>query len=198
MVVGVTGGIGSGKSLVAKQLCSYENTMYYHEDEEAKKLMNQSDEIKKQLLTVFGEDSYLENKLNRAYISSIVFKDPSKLKQLNSIVHPIVKKHFKDFISEQADNTLIIYENAILFEIGSDAVCDCIIAVNAKLEDRVDRVVKRDHVTREAVMDRMKSQWPDFKRNLLSNYIIWNFEKEETLLKIKKIHKILTIKQSTF
>ncbi|MFY0631355.1 MAG: dephospho-CoA kinase [Flavobacteriaceae bacterium] len=197
MVVGVTGGIGSGKSLVAKHLCSYKNTVYYHADEEAKKLMNQSDEIKNQLLTAFGSDSYLENKLNKLYISSIVFKDPSKLKLLNSIVHPIVKKHFKDFINNQPDNILIIYENAILFEIGSDVVCDYVIAVNALLEDRINRVVKRDNTTREAVIDRIKNQWPDFKRNLLSNYIIWNIEKKDTLLKIKKIHNNLTKKQTS-
>ena len=98
MVVGVTGGIGSGKSFVAKELCSFENTAYYHADEETKKLMNHSGEIKDKLIAVFGEESYLENQLNRKYISSIVFTDPKKLEQLNAIVHPIVKKHFRDFI----------------------------------------------------------------------------------------------------
>ncbi|MBL4605298.1 MAG: dephospho-CoA kinase [Flavobacteriaceae bacterium] len=198
MVVGITGGIGSGKSFVAKQLCSYQKTAYYHADEEAKKLMNQSDEIKNQLLVVFGKDSYVNNQLNKAYISSIVFRDATKLEQLNSIVHPIVKKHFKDFINKQTDDVLIIYENAILFETGSDIVCDHIIAVNAILEDRINRVMNRDKIKRDAVMDRVKNQWYDFKRNMLSNYTILNLDKKETLLKIKKIHKILTKKQSIF
>lgn len=196
MVVGVTGGIGSGKSLVAEELCSYENTTFYHADEEARVLMNESVEIKNQLIDAFGEDSYLDNQLNRTYISSLVFSDSSKLKQLNSIVHPSVKKHFRDFVSNQSENTLIIYENAILFEIGSDIICDYVITVNATLNDRIERVIKRDNCSKEAVMERIGNQWPDNKRNMLSNYIIFNLDKNETLLKIKKIHKILTKKQS--
>lgn len=198
MVVGVTGGIGSGKSFVAKQLCSFENTVYYHADEEAKKLMNQSVEIKDKLIAAFGEESYLGNQLNRRHISSIVFTNPKKLEQLNSIVHPIVKRHFRSFINNQAQDTLVVYENAILFEIGSDVGCDFVITVNAILEDRINRVIKRDKTTKEAVINRIENQWPDTKRNMLSNYVIWNLEKEDTLLKIKKIHKILTKKQTSF
>lgn len=193
MVVGITGGIGSGKSLVAKHLCSFENTCYYHADEEAKKLMNTSTEIKKMLVTEFGKESYTTNGLNRPYIAAIVFKNPEKLQKLNSIVHPVVKKHFRDFIMKY-QGQIVVYENAILFEIGSDAICDFVINVNAEKEERIQRVISRDQTTREAVEERMKNQWSDTKRNLLSNYLIFNQNKSETLLKIERIHNFLTKK----
>tara|TARA_B100000787_G_scaffold30665_2_gene20552 strand:+ start:10835 stop:11431 length:597 start_codon:yes stop_codon:yes gene_type:complete len=194
MVVGITGGIGTGKSLVSKAFCLLDNTVYYHADEEAKSLMNTSLVIKNKIIEVFGEDSYQKNKLNRKYISSFVFKDPKLLKRLNRIVHPIVKKHFINFVKKQNKNTFIIYENAILFETGSNLVCDIVISVNAPKNLRVKRVMERDHVSEKQVLGRMKNQWPNIKRNLLSNYIVYNIEKEETLLKINYIYKILTKK----
>ena len=198
MVIGITGGIGSGKSLVSQEFCRHRNTVYYHADEEAKKLMNNSASIREQIQREFGKESYKNDILNREYIASIVFKNPTSLHTLNAIVHPIVREHFRDFINKQEDHVLIIYENAILFEIQSDQVCDFIITVNAPMETRIKRVVKRDHISREAVLDRMKNQWPDAKKNMLSNYIVLNLEKEETLLKVQNIHNILTKKLPLF
>jgi len=197
MVVGLTGGIGSGKSLVAKAFCSFQNTVYYHADEEAKNLMNTSASIQQEIILEFGKKSYQDNQLNRTYISSMVFKNPELLKKLNSIVHPAVKAHFKNFINSYNPNTLIIYENAILFETGSDLVCDVVISVCAPLKERIKRVVERDHINEEKVMDRIMNQWPDSMRNLLSNYLVINIDKKETLLKIKNIYNILT-KNLTF
>jgi len=197
MVVGITGGIGSGKSLVAKAFCSFQNTVYYHADEEAKNLMNTSASIQQEIILEFGKKSYQDNQLNRTYISSMVFKNPELLKKLNSIVHPAVKAHFKNFINSYNPNTLIIYENAILFETGSDLVCDVVISVCAPLKERIKRVVERDHINEEKVMDRIMNQWPDSMRNLLSNYLVINIDKKETLLKIKNIYNILT-KNLTF
>ncbi len=194
MVLGITGGIGSGKSFVASVLCSLENTVYYHADEEAKKLMNTSKDIKDQLIKEFGVDSYKEGTLNRSHISAKVFKDALQLNKLNSIVHPIVKKHFREFVIRQKENVIIVYENAILFEINSDQFCDIIITVNAPIEVRIKRVMIRDGIQREAVLERIGSQWTDQKKNMMSNYIIDNLEKKETLLKIKKIYNILTKK----
>lgn len=198
MVLGITGGIGSGKSFVAKEFCSFPNTAYYHADEEAKKLMNTSSEIKKQLVNEFGVKSYENNELNKAYISSIVFKNPSQLSKLNSIVHPIVKKHFQEYVSLQKTDTIIVYENAILFEINSDQFCDFIITVTAPIDERIKRVVKRDNITAEAVLERIKNQWSDKKKKMLSNYTINNIDKDKTLLKIKKIYNFLTKKQDFF
>ncbi len=194
MIVGVTGGIGSGKSLVAETICSFENTIYFHADKEAKLLMNNSAEIKDKIIAAFGQKSYDNGVLNKKYISSLVFKNPHQLKVLNTIVHPQVKEHFKKFVESQNKNTLIIYENAIIFETNSSSICDIIISVNSPRNIRIKRVMKRDNSTKIMVENIMNNQWSDTKRNLLSNYIINNIEKEETLLKIKKIYNFLTKK----
>ena len=194
MIVGVTGGIGSGKSLVAEAICSFENTIYFHADKEAKLLMNNSAEIKDKIIAAFGQKSYDNGVLNNKYISSLVFKNPNQLKILNTIVHPQVKEHFKKFVESQNKNTLIIYENAIIFETNSSSICDIIISVNSPRNIRIKRVMKRDNSTKNMVENIMNNQWSDAKRNLLSNYIINNIEKEETLLKIKKIYNFLTKK----
>ncbi len=194
MIVGVTGGIGSGKSLVAETICSFENTIYFHADKEAKLLMNNSAVIKDKIIAAFGQKSYDNGVLNKKYISSLVFKNPHQLKVLNTIVHPQVKEHFKKFVESQNKNTLIIYENAIIFETNSSSICDIIISVNSPRNIRIKRVMKRDNSTKIMVENIMNNQWSDTKRNLLSNYIINNIEKEETLLKIKKIYNFLTKK----
>ena len=197
MIVGITGGIGSGKSLVAKIICASDDTAYYHADKEAKLLMNTSPSLKENIIAVFGEKSYQDNTLDRKYISSLVFKEPKLLKSLNSIVHPAVKEHFRNFIASQKENTLIIYENAILFETNGDLICNIIISVNAPEEIRVKRVMERDDVTKKQVKNIIINQWSETKKNLLSNYTILNIEKEETLLKTKNIYNILT-KKSLF
>jgi len=196
MIVGVTGGIGSGKSLVAETICSFENTIYFHADKEAKLLMNNSSVIKDKIIAAFGQKSYDNGVLNNKYISSLVFKNPNQLKILNTIVHPQVKEHFKKFVESQNKNTLIIYENAIIFETNSSSICDIIISVNSPRNIRIKRVMKRDNSTKIMIENIMNNQWSDAKRNLLSNYIINNIEKEETLLKIKKIYNFLTKKLS--
>tara|TARA_B110000046_G_scaffold66603_1_gene74515 strand:+ start:1658 stop:2254 length:597 start_codon:yes stop_codon:yes gene_type:complete len=194
MIVGITGGIGSGKSLVAKAFCALDNTAYYHADKEAKLLMNTSLVIKNNIIDVFGQESYQDNKLDRKHLSTLVFKNPKLLKTLNSIVHPFVKNHFRNFIKNQQENTLIIYENAILFETNGDLICTVVISINAPLDIRIKRVMDRDSVTEQHVKNIIKNQWLETKINLLSNYVINNTEKEETLLKIKNIYKILTKK----
>ena len=198
MIIGITGGIGSGKSLVVNELCSFNNTVYYHADEEARHLINSSVTIKSKIIEVFGKESYCNNKLNRKYISELVFKDSVLLGKLNSIIHPEVKIHFKNFIKSQKINALILYENAILFETNSDLLCDIIISMTAPKELRIKRVMLRDNVAKNQVQAIIKNQWLDGKRNLLSNYSIENIEKEETMLKIKYIYNILTKNQLYF
>ena len=194
MIVCVTGCIGSVKSLVAETICSFENTTYFHADKEAKLLMNNSAVIKDKIIAAFGQKSYGNGVLNRKYISSLVFNNTHQLKVLNTIVHPQVKEHFKKFVESQNKNTLIIYENAIIFETNSSSICDIIISVNSPRNIRIKRVVKRDNSTKIMVENIMNNQWSDAKRNLLSNYVINNIEKEETLIKIKKIYNFLTKK----
>lgn len=198
MVVGLTGGIGSGKTTVAKLFSKFNDVAIYIADIEAKKLMNSSEIIKKKLIKQFGESSFVNQKLNRNYISEIVFNDKEKLSILNAIVHPEVKKHFQDFIKKNIDKTYIIYENAILFESGSNLLCDYIITVYANVNTKIERVILRDSSTKEAVESRMKNQWNDSKKIVQSNYIICNENLDETKTQVNKLHNILTEKRSSF
>jgi len=198
MVVGLTGGIGSGKTTVAKLFSKFNDVAIYIADIEAKKLMNSSEIIKKKLIKQFGESSFVNQKLNRNYISEIVFNDKEKLSILNAIVHPEVKKHFQDFIKKNIDKTYIIYENAILFESGSNLLCDYIITVYANVNIKIERVILRDSSTKEVVESRMKNQWNDSKKIVQSNYIICNENLDETKTQVNKIHNILTEKRSSF
>ncbi|WP_439132814.1 dephospho-CoA kinase [Polaribacter sp.] len=192
-IVGLTGGIGSGKTTVAKMFASHTNCAIYIADVEAKKLMNSSKIIKDKLIANFGEASYTKDTLNRKFISNIVFKDKEKLAKLNSIVHPEVRNHFLHFIKINNQKAYIIYENAILFESKSHLFCDIIITVFVHLNTRIQRVITRDQSTKKEVLNRMKNQWDDQKKILQSNYVILNENLEETNMQVQRIHNILTV-----
>ncbi|CAL2087227.1 dephospho-CoA kinase [Tenacibaculum sp. 190524A02b] len=192
MVIGLTGGIGSGKSTVAKMFLNFENIAYYNADEEAKNLMNNSLKIKENLIKEFGNESYLNNSLNRPYIANIVFNDKKKLAILNNIVHPVVYEHLNNFIFKNKDKNYILYENAILFENGSNSFCDKIITVSAPITLRIERVIKRDHSNYNDVKKRVNNQWKDEKKIMQSNYIINNIDINLTKNNVKQIHHFLT------
>ncbi len=192
MVVGITGGIGSGKTTIVKMFAKYENVVIYFADDEAKKLMNTSLEIKNKLIEEFSEEVFIDNKLNRPFLASIVFKNKEKLTLLNSIVHPVVHKHLNDFIENNIDKDYIVYENAILFENGSDYLCDKIITVVAPLELKIKRVVDRDKTTEDSVKNRIKNQWIDTKKTIQSHYIINNEKLSESEAVVFDIHNKLT------
>ncbi|TXD50703.1 dephospho-CoA kinase [Polaribacter sp. IC066] len=194
MIVGLTGGIGSGKTTVANFFSAFNNVAIYIADVEAKKLMNSSSSIKDKLIKEFGQLAFVNHKLNRKHIAEIVFKDKEKLSKLNAIVHPEVKKNFKEFVKNNSNKDYIIYENAILFESKSNLICDCIITVFADIKTKIQRVIARDLSTEKEVLIRMKNQWTDAKRILKSNYIICNENLEETKGQVSKIHNILTRK----
>ncbi|QXP74336.1 dephospho-CoA kinase [Tenacibaculum sp. AHE15PA] len=192
MVIGITGGIGSGKSTVVKMFSKFKNIAIYIADDEAKKLMNSSIEIKTQLIAEFGKDVYLNNNLNRPYLANIVFKDKQKLSVLNTIVHPIVNQHLQDFILKNNHKDYILYENAILFENGSNTFCDKIITVTAPEKIRIQRVLERDNTTIEAVKNRIKNQWSQSKKTLQSHYVIENLTFIKTEEQTLNIHNNLT------
>lgn len=196
IIVGLTGGIGSGKTTVANFFSEFDDVAIYIADAEAKKIMNSSKTIKEKLINEFGEKSFINQQLNRKYIAEIVFKDKEKLLKLNEIVHPEVKKHFQKFIKDNYKKKYIIYENAILFESKSNLFCDMIITVFADLNTKIQRVILRDSTTKKEVLDRMKNQWKDDKKILLSNYVICNENLDETKSQVNKIHNILTVKQN--
>ncbi|WP_417801006.1 dephospho-CoA kinase [Tenacibaculum sp.] len=194
MVIGLTGGIGSGKSTVVNMFSEFKNIAVYIADDEAKKLMNTSTQIKTQLIAEFGEQVYLNNELNRPYLASIVFNNKERLATLNAIVHPIVKEHLQDFIKENSSKDYILYENAILFENGSNSFCDKIITVTAPKDVKINRVIKRDNATMKDVKNRMKNQWNEAKKILQSNYLIENLTLTKTREQVLKIHNSLTKK----
>lgn len=193
-IIGLTGGIGSGKTTIATVFQSYGIPVYIADDE-AKKIM-QSSEIIDAIKNMFGLSIFENEVLNREKLAEIVFSDPEKLKQLNKIVHPAVKRHFDQWILKHKDNPYVIYEAAILFESGRYKDCDVIISVTAPVESRIQRVVERDKTTRVLVLKRIKSQWTDDQRILKSDFVIENTSIEAVKIEILKILKILKIKQN--
>ena len=194
MIIGLTGGIGSGKTTILELFKTMGNIAVYNADIEAKKLMNSSKIIKKRISDKFGRESYKEGILNREYLAKIVFPNKKKLQDLNKIVHPEVFKHLHEFIVLNKNKEYIIYENAILFENNSDRICDYIITILADKELRIKRIMDRDLATRQDVLNRMKNQWNDTKKILQSNYIIEHHSLENTKYQIKVIHNKLKTK----
>ena len=193
-VIGLTGGIGSGKTTIA----NYFNEMgvpVYIADDGAKNVMK-SDDIIDEIKTSFGEALFQNNILNRAKLAEIVFNDKDKLAELNAIVHPAVKKDFEVWLLQHKSYQYVIYEAAILFESGRYKECDLIITVTAPEEVRIERVLKRDNTTREHVLSRMKMQWNDENRISRSNFVINNDNLKNAKEEVVKILKILDIKQN--
>jgi dephospho-CoA kinase len=193
-IIGLTGGIGSGKTTIANEFLALGIPVYIADDE-ARKLM-QSSEVINAIRTVFGDAIFENDILNREKLAGIVFSDPEKLEKLNAIVHPAVKKHFEEWLLNYKDAPFVIYEAAILFESGGYKKCDLIISVVAPLETRIQRVMSRDKTTRAQVLKRINMQWNDENRISKSDFVIKNTNMEETKAEIVKILKILKIKQN--
>jgi dephospho-CoA kinase len=190
-IIGLTGGIGSGKTTIANHFLAAGIPVYIADDE-ARTIM-QSPEIVDEIRKTFGNAIFENAVLNREKLSQIVFSDPDKLKLLNAIIHPAVKKHFQNWVLNHKDFPFVIYEAAILFESGSFKICDFIITVTAPLESRIQRVILRDNTTREQVLKRINAQWNDEQRIAKSDFVIENVTPEIAKLEIDKILKILKI-----
>ena len=194
MIVGLTGGIGSGKTTVAALFKKQNTVAVYIADTEAKIIMNSSEIIRTQLLKAFGKETYQNNQLNRQYLAKIVFEDSKKLTILNNIVHPEVKKNFQEFVAQHTEKAYILYESAILFESKSAQQCNFIISVFVSQEERIQRVLNRDSSTRAEVLSRIQNQWKEDKKLLQSHYVINNDALQDTEASVLKIHNILTKK----
>lgn len=192
-IIGLTGGIGSGKTTVANEFASHGIPVYIT-DQEAKKIM-QSEVVLSQIRNEFGDAVFENGILIREKLSEIVFNNPKKLDALNGIVHPAVKEHFKKWLINHENEPFIIYESAILFETGSYKECDFIINVVAPIDIRIRRVISRDKTTREKVLERMKNQWNDEDKSSKSDFIIENTSMKALKLDIVKILNFLGIKQ---
>ena len=190
-IIGLTGGIGSGKTTIANYFLAAGIPVYIADDE-ARKIM-QSAEIITKIKEVFGTSIFENDILNREKLAAIVFSNPEKLEQLNSIIHPAVKKHFENWVLNHKKFPFVIYEAAILFESGSYKNCDLIITVTAPIESRIQRVIQRDKTTRENVLKRINSQWNDEQRISKSDYVIENVTPQIAKAEVDNILKILNI-----
>ena len=186
MVIGLTGGIGSGKSTIAKAFAAL-GIAVFNSDEQAKALIATDAQVKKRIIAAFGEEAYQNGEYNRAYIAQIVFNNSEKLAILNGIVHPALAEYFKRWAKAQT-SPYVLKEAAILFESGSYKDCDYIITVTAPEEVRIARVMARDHCTETQVRARMAQQWSDAQRIALSNAVIENIDLESAKEQVKRIN----------
>ena len=187
--IGLTGGIGSGKSTVAA-IFEVLGIPVYYADLEAKKMMNEDESIISTIKSTFGEESYQSGKLNRDYISSIVFSNPDKLKQLNSIIHPATISGALNWMNDQT-TPYSIKEAALIFESHSETDLDYIIGVTAPEEIRINRVMKRENISKEKVEARIKDQMNEIEKMNLCNFIINNDESILLIPQVISIHEHL-------
>ena len=191
IIIGLTGGMGSGKSTVGTMFKDL-GIPVYNSDERAKKLMNTSKKIKKELIGLFGKEAYSEEELNRPFIAEKVFNDADLLTKLNGIVHPKVRKDFLKWTKKQ-NTPYVIQETALLFENKSQELYDKVILVTAPKELRIQRVLKRDKSSREQINSRINNQLDDDIKIKLADYIIENIDLDITRSKILELHeRILT------
>lgn len=189
--VGITGGIGAGKSLAARVFMIL-GVPVYDSDSRARGLMNSSPFIKEKILRAFGADAYVNGQLDREVLAQIVFKNPDKLQQLNAIVHPAVAEDFREWASAQVA-TYVVQEAALIFEVGSQKRLDKVILVTAPEDLRVKRVLERDpHRSADGVKDIMSRQWSEEQKKELANYVIANDESSLLIPQVLKIHEALT------
>ncbi len=188
-IVGLTGGIGSGKTTVAKMFGEL-GVPVYIADLEARELTNRSKVIRRKIIALFGEQSYGDNGLDRKYIADIVFSHPDLLKKLNEIIHPKVAKHFKRWVKKQ-EGSYCIKEAAILFENDGYKQCDLNILVVAPKEERIRRVLERDGASRREIEARMAHQWDDDTKGKLADIIIENIDLKSTREQVLQIHETL-------
>ena len=184
--VAITGGIGTGKTTISN-LFKKIGIPVFNSDEIAKELMSNDNTLKLEIVNAFGDESYINNELNRAYLSDVVFNDETLLYKINSIVHPHVSKEFKTWLLNQKSN-YIIYESAIIFESNSEDFFDIIICVTASEEDVISRVMKRNNFSRDKVISIINNQLSEQIKINKADYIIENINKSDLTHRVLEIH----------
>ena len=188
-VVGLTGGIGSGKTTVASMFLDL-GVPVYIADIEARKLTNNSKVIRKKIITLLGENSYLKTGINKKYVADMIFNDDELLKKVNKIIHSKVANHFKKWVDKQ-NGLYCIKETAILFETASYKLCDYTILITSPKEERIKRLKKRDQLTRKEIENRMNNQWSDIEKSQLADAVIENALLKNTQKKVEEVHLFL-------
>jgi len=188
-VVGLTGGIGSGKTTVLSMFLDL-GVPVYIADIEAKKLTNTSKIIRKKIIALLGKNSYLKTEINKKYVADMIFNDDELLKKVNKIIHSKVAHHFKKWVDKQ-NGVYCIKETAILFESASYKLCDYTILITSPKEERLKRVKNRDQLTRKEIENRMNNQWSDIEKSQLADVVIENVRLKNTQKKVKEVHLFL-------
>lgn len=187
--IGLTGNIGSGKTTVASCF-EILGVAVFNADKEAKLLMNEDVNLKQSLIAEFGKDIYLDNELNRKYLSNLAFNDNLVLKRLNALVHPVVQDAFEKW-SIQQSGAYVIKEAAILFESNTYQSLDAIICISCPDGIRLKRILKRDDLSEKEVRQRMSHQWVEEKKISLSDYTITNDNSCLVMPQILSVHNTL-------
>jgi dephospho-CoA kinase len=191
-IVGITGGIGSGKTTVCKIFEVFGVPVYYA-DERAKWLLNNDNLIKESVISLLGSDAYSNGLLNRVYIANKVFNDSTLLEAYNNIIHPAVAEDTLIFSSKYLDKPYILKEAALLVETGSYLTLDKLIVVTASLQERINRVIQRDNVAEKEVLVRIKNQLPEEEKLKVADYIIVNDGNSSLIEQVKAIHQELLL-----
>lgn len=190
--IGITGGIGTGKSFVCK-IFKHLNIPVYDADSRAKWLMANDPQLKKSIIEAFGEEAYNKDGLNRKYLASKVFNDSDNVSQLNSLVHPAVGRDYQQWVKENQDKPYLLKEAALMFESGSYKQLDSVIYVHASKELRLKRIKQRDpHRSEEEIEAIIKKQLSAEEMKDRSDYVINNDEKEMLLPQILELHEKFT------
>lgn len=194
--LGITGGIGSGKSFVSRCLKEGFSVQVYDTDREAKRLMLEHEGIRADLIALLGKEVYTAAGLNKPLLAAYIFSSPENAQKVNAIVHPRVKEDFRNwaFRQEQAGCQLVGVESAILFESGFDREVDKTLTVSAPLELRITRVMERDRVGREQVLERITAQISDEERNRLSDFSVENSETSDIHAQLVRILSALNVR----
>lgn len=185
--IGLTGGIGSGKSTVAR-IFEVLGIPVYYADDAAKKLMNNDQNLQKQIIQHFGKESFINGKLNRAFLADVVFSNPAKTKLINSIIHPATIADAKKWMEKQ-NAPYSIKEAALIFEANAEKNLDLIIGVSSTYELRLQRVMQRDGINKEAVEKRMQNQMDENKKMESCDFVLNNNETELLIPQILALHK---------
>ncbi|MFW6327312.1 MAG: dephospho-CoA kinase [Bacteroidota bacterium] len=186
--VGITGGIGSGKTLVC-QIFYHLGIPVFNADREARYLMDHDEQLKYQLQEAFGKEIYTGGRINRKQFASLIFSDKNRLASANEIIHPFVGRYFKSWVAGRKNVPYVVEEAAILFESGAHRMMDAIVTVTAPEELRIQRVMKRDGVKRKGVENRMKHQMTEDEKINGADHVINNDENRLLLPQVIDIHE---------
>ncbi len=191
-VIAITGGIGAGKTYVSSIFNKHSGIPCFNSDLEAKKIMNNSSSIKKKIISIIGPDSYIDNKLNTEFLRYQIFSSKKKLKKINELIHNEVNVSFKNWLINQTSR-YVLMETAILFEHKLQNKVDLSILVTAPMKLRLERIYKRDNISKKIIDKIIENQWNDKKKLGLCDYFIENIDKKRTISEIKKLIKVFAI-----